>query len=1234
MAQINFLQWNSKSMRHKKHEISYLINKYQPTVFAVAETWLKPGSRFRVPGYSCLRDDRDDGYGGCALLVNRAISFSQISLPSHSPDFNIIAVKALNITFISVYIPRPNSTIISDLNSILSTISGSLVILGDFNCHHSMWGSHYCDPTSSLLLDVFDTSNICVLNDGSPTRRVSPLQHPSAVDLSLSSSNIASLLSWKVLSSTLGSDHYPILISMPQHSQNPKTSSPLLKHKISQADWHLFSLLTKRKIESLPPVDNNNYLSLYSDFINALISSADESIPLKKSSLPKMSSPPWWDTECTDAIRRRKESENGFSRNPNMDNYISLQKTCAQTKKLLAKKKKDGWRSFCEELAPKTPLSLIWRKIKAFRGSLSDTYNVSSNDPSWVENFLDKLAPPYVPSEDCLPSYCPPPRSPDKMDDPFSFAELHSVLSNLKDSTPGIDGIPYSFVTKSSNSAKLFLLDIMNKVFVTGVVPESWKHQIVIPILKPGKNPSDPSSYRPIALSSVLAKIFEHLIKNRLEWILENRSILSESQFGFRRGMGTLDSLSTLSSQIRLAFSQEEHVIGVFLDINSAYDNVQLHLLRQKMLNLSIPRMLVNVICNLFMARTISVRLNDSLLPSRLIWKGLPQGSVLSPLLYNLYTYDLSKSVDSFCNILQYADDLALYVSSSSFSTCCARLNSALMYFGDWISDHGLSLSISKSNVVVFSRKRIIPDIEILFQDQLIPVQDKVKFLGVVLDSKLSGIHHLNHIVSKCEKNINALRALSGVWWGSHPYSQKLLYNSIIRSHLDYATFILEPCNKLALCKLDKIQTKCLRILSGAMKSSPNNALQVECLDPPLHLRRQFLADRYFFHISQYSNHPLLSILRSLSQLISSSSYWSHKDLPCLLKSFIKLTELPHPILQFSKNPLFSVPFEALIYDPPVFLNLGIEKNSVGADEKLNNILDTKWNNWLTIYTDASKLSNDDYVGVAVWIPKYKVILNFKCPPSTTIFSAEALAIWEALSYVESHKLDKTVILSDSLSCLQDILKVPFRSNNNFFITLKIRELLFSCKSQNIELVLAWIPGHSGIRGNETVDLCAKEAVHTGWDKHSNSFARDLRILARLQMINRWNEIWGNSRNQKGKHYGNIQPSIPAKPWFFRYRKANKQTTSTIIRLRLGHVCSPVFLAKIRVRDHSLCECGLEDGTLDHLFFNCPRLSHSLYDILPHNIPRPINFCSLLTLTNTSFIELLSKFINTHKIRL
>ncbi|XP_052743260.1 uncharacterized protein LOC128199149 [Bicyclus anynana] len=486
-------------------------------------------------------------------------------------------------------------------------------------------------------------------------------------------------------------------------------------------------------------------------------------------------------------------------------------------------------------------------------------------------------------------------------------------------------------------------------------------------------------------------------------------------------------------------------------------------------------------------------------------------------------------------------------------------------YLSIWLSEHGLTLSASKSKAVIFTRKRTIPDLEIRYEDQIIQMDSSAKFLGVIFDSKLTGSQHFSYIAEKSEKGVNIIRALSGVWWGSHPYCQKLLYNALIRSHFDYGSFIFEPCNKEGLEKLNLVQTKCLRIIVGAMKSSPNAALMVECVDPPLDLRRQYLSDWYVSKLIQVSSHPLLPYLDSLSHKVNIDNYWVNKDPPRLVRSYRRCKALPQPISQSPAPPIFNCSFDALIFKPNVLLDLGISKNDREANRKLYQVLGEKWMGWTIIFTDASRLTTNGNVGSAVWIPKYNVVLLFKNPCQTSVFTGEAIAIHEAVQYAKSHSLTKILILSDSKSCLQAISGNIFKSSSNSSqIIINIKEALHYCCVNNFEIALAWIPGHSGISGNEQADLWAKEAVQSGLPTYSSIYCSDILPLAKTYLFRMWSRRWNELT--KGKHYRNIQPDIPCKPWFFKFKHiSNKRTTSVLCRLRLGHVCTPVFLNKIRV---------------------------------------------------------------------
>ena len=1230
MAPVRFLQWNSNSVRAKKHELITIINLHEPVVIAISETWLRPDTPFGISGFTCLRDDRSDGFAGCAILIRNLTPFSLIPLPPHSQQLNVVAIRAFDISFVSLYIPHPSTSLISELRSIISSIPGPVLVMGDFNAHHILWGCYYCDGFSPLLVDMIDDVNLCIVNDGSPTRRVNPNQNPkTAVDLSLCSPSLASQLSWNVLPSSYGSDHFPILLSLNNRHMSPPAFKPLLPYNLKKANWLDFSSSVDDMIESLPDsIDDENVILCYEEFLLALLTSADLHIPKKSSTQNYLPSNPWWDQECTDSVDKRFCAEVSYTVSMTVENFIEYQHSDAKLKKIISKKKKLGWIKFCESVNPRSPPIVVWNSVRRFRRSLN-VVQTTSNDPSeWLYNFANKLAPPFVPYHDSFPISTPGVSS-DEMDAPFSFDELITALTDLKDSTPGEDGVPYSFIQRLSDKSKMYFLKIINASFDSGKIPESWKSQIVIPILKPGKNPSDPNSYRPIALSSTLAKICEHLLKNRLEWIVESRNILAPSQFGFRKGLSTIDSLSILTTDIRLSFAKGEYLVAVFLDIASAYDNVLLPLLRQKMQQLSIPARLTHFICNLLTSRTVSVRHQLVTVPPRLVWKGLPQGSVLSPLLYSIYTHDLDLSVNNFCNILQYADDIVLYGSSKSVEDITSQINTALHYLDQWLSDHGLSLSVAKSQAVVFSKKRSIPNINIRFMDQYISVVNKVKFLGIFLDNRLNGIAHTEYIINKCEKGINALRALSGVWWGSHPYSQKLLYQALIRSHIDYGFFVLDPCNKAASEKLNKIQYKCLRIILGAMRSSPTNALQVECVDPPYPIRRQFLSDRFVCKLLQLSSHPLVSRLSQLSELVS-----DNPNISCLLDSFLKFTRLPNPATCFTRNPLYSIPFRALTYSPPILTNLGLVKGSLNTNTEFQSYIHLNWYNHILIYTDASKLTKDGCVGAACWIPKFKITLQFKCPPLTSVFTGEAVAILEAILFARSHDFRQTVIFTDSLSCLLAIKENPFRSRKRYSIILRIREALFSCHREGLSVLLVWIPSHSGIAGNESADSCAKNAIACGTLEHYHNSAQDLLSLANTRLDLSWNNYWKSLKSYKGKFYATIQPDIPRRPWFFNQKFTERRIITTICRLRLGHACTPVHLAKIRVRDHSLCECGLDEGSVSHILFSCPKLLHPIYDVLPHKVPRPLNVQCVLSFVFSPLCTFLCKYIRHNKIKL
>ena len=214
---LKIMQWNSRSaVANKDSLIQYLLEQ-DIDIALLSETWFKPGQNYHFKGYNIVRTDRHDGKAGVAILIKKQLIFKDIPM---SNNFNQeilvcgaqVSFGETKLKFLSVYKPPDVNSISTDWNNIFSGYSHSTVIGGDFNAHSKSWGSHKDDNTSNQLLQIFDDLNLVHLNDGSPTRLTSPGMQPSAVDLSICTTDIAFNTSWTIISDTLGSDHFPILI--------------------------------------------------------------------------------------------------------------------------------------------------------------------------------------------------------------------------------------------------------------------------------------------------------------------------------------------------------------------------------------------------------------------------------------------------------------------------------------------------------------------------------------------------------------------------------------------------------------------------------------------------------------------------------------------------------------------------------------------------------------------------------------------------------------------------------------------------------------------------------------------------------------------------------------------------------------------------------------------------------------------------------------------------------------
>ena len=290
----------------------------------------------------------------------------------------------------------------------------------------------------------------------------------------------------------------------------------------------------------------------------------------------------WWNEECKVAITDKKNALKRLRKTRLPVDLIAYKRASAIAKKAINKAKRKDWESFCNELNPKTNTKTVWNKIKRI-GKSSNKNSIpvlqhigtdSITDKDKAETLSDNFS--KVSSTE---NYCPAfidiktqaennfsfkNNNDSVINDTFNIEELNYAIDSSKCTTPGKDDISNEIIKHLPIKIREYLLIIFNIIWYTSQCPQKWKEAILIPILKPGKDPTSPGSYRPIALTSTFCKTMERMVNSRLRWYLETNHLFSQYQSGFRKGRCTKDHILNLESSINKAQTNKESTLVIF----------------------------------------------------------------------------------------------------------------------------------------------------------------------------------------------------------------------------------------------------------------------------------------------------------------------------------------------------------------------------------------------------------------------------------------------------------------------------------------------------------------------------------------------------------------------------------------------------------------------------------------------------------------------------------------------
>ena len=437
------------------------------------------------------------------------------------------------------------------------------------------------------------------------------------------------------------------------------------------------------------------------------------------------------------------------------------------------------------------------------------------------------------------------------------MAEIKEAIQKSHNTTVGPDEIHYEFLKQLPRRSLDYLLAALNEIWESSKFPDSWRVATIIPIPKPGKNSLFPSNYRPIELTSCLCKTMERMVNKRLVWFIESNNLYTNSQCDFRSQRSTMDHVVRLETSIREANIQRQHLIVVFFDLEKAYETTWRYGIMKDLHNIGLRGRLPNFIKAFLTDRKFQVRIGTTLSGIQQQEEGVPHGSILSVTLFNIkinsITNCLNPGVDSYLHV----DDFCITSKSKYIRTAERQLQQIINKINKWATINGFKISKTKPQCMRFCQlRKMHNDPTLKLDDSEIPVVSQYKLLGIIFDRKLSFIPHIQYIKDKCNKTLNLLRIIAHTDWGADFQTLLKLYRTLIRSKIDYGCYVYGAARKSYLKTLNTVHHEGLRLILGALRTSPVESLYSEAYEPPLKLRFTKLGLQYYSKIKSLPTNP------------------------------------------------------------------------------------------------------------------------------------------------------------------------------------------------------------------------------------------------------------------------------------------------------------------------------------------------------------------------------------------
>ena len=913
---LNVLCFNIRSIRDKwlKFKDLISINGVCPfDVIGLTETWLSDNddtSDFLLPGYQIIHMPRrlTKCSGGISLYIRSNVNFTRLSECESifSTQLNLRCIYSIIVNIVIgqnsyilslFYKPPPFPTscfcnLFDDFSNFINLPHKKAIVLGDFNCNLLNVGKNIESDTffesvtaSGLLPTIFFPSRV------DPVRSTSTL-----IDNIFVSTSLGNDLSSNIIFSDL-SDHFPIYLSLPSQPLplRSRINIPTPTRNYSSANINHF-------IDCLRTTDWSDVLNCHevnsatNGFAQRLSEIIHSTFPIRKPNRKNIPICPWMSHSLiVSSYRKNKLYKLACKTSSDIDlsNYKHYKNLYT---KLIREAKKNYY--YTKILNCKGNLKKIWstindilsknRKSKSIPIRLKDTNGRLIDPlhaPDAFNNYFSNV--PHTDSRSSLQAVFPCFNFRSMFFCPTDSNEVLQIIGSLPNSfTPDCLGLSNKLLKTISPFVYEPIKHIANLSLTHGVFPDLLKSAIVIPVLKKG-DPTEIGNYRPISILPVISKVLERIIFRRLSPFLfdsqHSVSLISPHQYGFRPKFSTSHALIDATQFIRSQLDLKKTVLGLFLDFSKAFDMVDHSILISKLNSYGIRGVPLSWFDSYLSGRVQSVSLGGVSSQPLPVRRGVPQGSVLGPILFLLYINDLVIDLGPSVYPVLFADDSNFFITGTNLPLAVTSAQVLLNRVQAWCLTNNMTINSKKSQIVLFrtpyNKDVIQPALGLRYSSDIIPQVEVAKFLGVFIDSCLSFSNHISYITAIILRQVAMINRVN---YFLPPDILVTLYYSFIFPYLSYCGSVWG-------------NTK--RSFTKKLKFAQNRAIKAVFRLPRLYPTRDLYSD---FGIA-----PLDQIIQKLNLSLAYSAF--HNNLPPQLLTYYNINNSEAHCLR-SSNRAFKIP--------------------------------------------------------------------------------------------------------------------------------------------------------------------------------------------------------------------------------------------------------------------------------------------------------------------------------------